>query len=363
MKKLNQKSTLELVVNELRAECAAGTWPVKLPGARVLANRLGVSPPTVLKALSVLEGEAVLERPGERKAYRVRKDWVLEHDAKTSKKKKSVLILTHMEIGDLVDTTRSIIEILKSKLIRKGWEVTTQVVDFVHVKAVQKSWDTVIEADPDTPMIVVYGRPVIADWALKQGVKVFFLGGVKDGRKVPSIAVRSSRLAEQAMDILTKLGHSKFVLPLNDRPEAFKVPFREITKNAIESMGATYHASYHNPETPYFMADVIKNMMKGYIQTRLPTAFVFLDWKELVSAHCCLALAGYRVPEDVSLILLNDQAEAEWFEPVLTRFKFPLESMANKICKWLETGQKSVDEMHVDATFVQGHSVAPPRKD
>lgn len=363
MRKLTQKSTLELVVNELRNECALGTWPVKLAGARVLANRLGVSPPTVLKALSVLEAEGVLERPGERKAYRVREDWIRETNVKTVKKRKSVLILSHMPVGEMVDTTRSILEILHSKLIRKGWEVSVQVVDFVHVKTVQKSWDTLIEADPDTPMVVVYGRPVIAEWAEKRGIKIFFLGGVKDGRSIPSVSVMSYRLAEKAMDILTKMGHSKIVLPLNDRAESFKEPIREVTRRAVESAGASYHASYHNPESPYFMADVIKNMMNGYIQSRMPTAFVFLDWKELVAAHCCLAHAGYRVPEDISLILLNDQAEAEWFEPVLTRFKFPLEAMVNKISKWLETGQKDVDEQHVDAAFIQGLSVASPRKD
>ncbi|GAA5495534.1 hypothetical protein Rhal01_01712 [Rubritalea halochordaticola] len=362
MKRLPQQSTFELVMESLRGECARGGWNDKLPGARVLAGRLGVSPPTVLKALGHLEQEGVLERPGERKAYRVKPQWVQKQGVKVSKAKKSVLILSHMEISELVDTTRTILERIKYKLVQKGWEVRTQVVNFVHVKTVQKSWDTLIQADENTPVLAVYGRPAIADWAKKNNIKILFLGGTKEGRQVTSVSVSSPDLAEQALSLLVEKGHSKIVLPLNDRAEGFKEKIKQVTRTAVESAGSVYLESYHNPESPYFMPDVIRGMVQSMIKNHLPTAFVFLDWKELVAAHCCLAQAGLRVPQDVSMVLLNDQPEAEWFDPPLDRFRFPSEEMVNQVCKWLEKGKLDSDVNFVPAKYVAGKTVAVPRE-
>ncbi|MBK1829298.1 substrate-binding domain-containing protein [Verrucomicrobiaceae bacterium R5-34] len=361
MKRIQIQSPLEYVVEELRNACQGGDWKDKLPGARILAKRLGVSAPTVLKALNQLVKEGVLEHPGPRKAFHITTAGSPNKPRPPRKKPKTIIILTHQNINELVASTRSILELLTTKLIAKGWHVRKVVVNFIHAKRPHRSWDNVIAAEKGTPIVAVYGRPLIAKWALERGLKILFFGGERGTHEVPVIGVKSHRLAKQAMNLLTEAGHSKIVLPLNDRPDLFKKRLSEITREAIESMGAQYHALYHNPESPYFAKDVISGLMQRLIPDQLPTAMVFLDWKELITAHCYLAQHGVRVPEEVSLILLNNQVEAEWFEPGLCRFEFPQATMAQAVIQWLETGQAMDQTIDIPATYLRGKTIAPPR--
>ncbi|GAA5497532.1 HTH-type transcriptional repressor PurR [Rubritalea halochordaticola] len=362
MKKLPIHSTLELIMDALRDECAHGTWRDKLPGARVLAQHLGTSAPTVQKALARLAQEGVLVKPGPRRAYQISPDW--QHKGRQSKRssQKTLLILTHMEADEIPDSSRHTLQLIKSRMLQKGWQVHSQVINFVHVKTPQKAWDQSIQADENTVILTLFGRPAIAEWAARHGHKIIFLGGIVDNIKVPLVAVNVSNLAQRAMDLLVSQGHSKIVLPLNDRTDSFKEKLRLITRQAVESAGGVYSQAYHNPESPYFMPEVVKGMVQTMTKGSLPTAIVCIDWKEMLAVQSCLCQAGLRIPQDVSLVLLFDQPDVEWYEPPLTRFRSPSEGLATAVCNYLLKGLQDDSTISVPAEFIPGKSIAPARK-
>lgn len=362
MKRIAKTSAADLAAEALREEIAGGQWDERLPGARALAVRLGVSPPTVAAALCKLANEGLLEHGGARRAYRpvVSKGKSGRRTAALTRKR--LLILTHEEISQLVEVSRRLIERLRDEMASKGWDVNYQVVDFLHVKRPQRAWNRSIQVDEGTSVIALYGRPALAEWASRRGMRMFFLGGNTGGFPISMVAVKSSRMAQIALARLTALGHRKIVIPLCDRAEPFKISIREATREALESVGRPYLNAYHNPESDYLKPDVTWRIVESSFAANPPTAFVFLDWKELVTAHCYLTKIGLRVPEDVSLVLLSDQMEAEWFQPKLTRFRFPIRRLVSSMVRWLEDDDAEVRHLSLSAELIEGATIAKARR-
>ncbi|OYV05249.1 MAG: hypothetical protein CFE26_12590, partial [Verrucomicrobiales bacterium VVV1] len=361
MERIKKASAVDLAAIALRKEIASGQWIDRLPGSRVLAKRLGVSPPTVAAALTQLAEEGLLEGGGQRRAF-----WLVGRARASSRKTveagpKRLLILTHEELGQLVEVSRRLIEKLRDQMAARGWVVEYQVLDFLHVKHPQRSWDRSIHVDPGTRVIALYGRTPLAEWAFRRKVRMLFVGGNPGSFPIPLVAVKSSVMAEIALAKLTALGHWRIVMPLCDRAAPFKSAMRAATRHAIEATGQSYIQSYHNPESAYLKPDITWRIIESAFASNPPTALVLLDWKELVTAHCFLSKMGLKIPEDVSVIILSDQIEADWFQPKLTRFRIPVRRLLKSVVRWLESGDNDSPHTMLPSDFIEAATVAPPK--
>ena len=362
MKPIALTSKVDAAAAALREEIANGRWEERLPGARVLAEHLKVSPPTMAAALARLVTEGLISSSGERRSFRVVSQNRRKKQTVPEPSRKRLLILTHEVQDQLTETSRNILQRLREQMAARQWKVESQVVDFLHVKNPQRAWNQSIQVDSGTSVIALYGSFALAQWAIRSKVRIFFLGGVTNGLPVPMAAVRSSTMAEAALAKLTGLGHWRIVLPLCDRAESFNQRIREVTKTAIEATGKPYIRNYHNPETDYLKPDVTWRIVESAFALDPPTAFVLLDWKELVTVHCFISRRGLRVPEDVSLVLLNDQMEAAWFHPGLARFRFPEKRLVQAMVRWLEEGDDGGNlSISPPADFIEGGTIAPAK--
>lgn len=359
MKRIVRTSVADEAARMLKAELSAGRWTGRLPGTRVLAELCGISQPTMAGVLSRLADEGWIERSGDRRAYRTT-GRTGEVPAGGTEGNGPVVILTHVEPGDLPDTTRKVIDELRALLSRRGRVVEFRVVDFVHCKRPHKSWDHSIPADPATPVIAVFGRPVLAEWAGKSGARMLFLGGVGGEHGIPMVGLRSATMVDEAFARLIALGHRRIVMPLCERIGTFSSALKEVVKRRLEDAGIAYVPAYHTPESDYLTPEVTRAIMTSVFARKEPTALVFLDWKELVAASCWLWERGLRVPEDVSVLLLNDQTEAEWYAPKLARFRFPVRRMARMLLSWVEGRPVDPGAPPLRADFEEGDSLAPP---
>ncbi|BCU76334.1 substrate-binding domain-containing protein [Luteolibacter sp. LG18] len=362
MSVIKRVGAVEAAALALRDMVAAGKWTDRLPGTRVLAGLLGVSQPTVQLALIELAKDGVLESAGERKAYRV-KERGAKAAADATPKTRRVILLTHQAIERTAESGRQTFETLQRLLSTAGWQVEFRVVDFLHARTPHRSWDNLIGAEPGEPVVALFGRPCLAEWALKRGVRMVFLGGVTDGYEVPVVAVKSAHLLSEAYRKLIALGHKRIVTPLCDRPQSYLDTMKETAKAELEAAGFAYSPAYHTPESDYLRPDVTWSILETLFKRERPTALVLLDWRELVTVTCFLMRIGLRVPEDVSVVLLNDQVNAEWFQPDLARFKFPIARMARRLKAWVEEKWEPEDmRMGVAAEWVPGESIAAPPK-
>ena len=359
MARIERKTAAEMAADAIKAEIASGRWAGRLPGSRVLASETGVSQPTVAAALALLVEEGWLESGGDRRAFRVIPRPTAGPVTSAAKQRRAVVV-THADIGGLPHTARQVIEAAREKLNRRGWAVEIVTFDFLHAKRPHQSWDHLLPIDPDVPVIAVFGRPPIGEWALKHGVRMMFLGGLVGDLKIPMVGVKSAWLAAEAMKRLTDLGHRRIVMPLCDRPPSFAASLKDAVKAGLERVGVSYVASYHTPESPYQRPEVVWNMVESGMDRAVPTGIILLDWKELVTVSCLLTKRGLRVPEDVSLILLNEQTEADWFVPKLTCFRFPVMRLASLLTRWIEGQTLDDSGCHLSADFEAGESIATP---
>lgn len=343
----------------LKAELSAGRWTGRLPGTRVLATLCGISQPTMAGVLARLAEEGWIEKSGDRRAYRATGragEAVVDRTEGIG----PVVVLTHVEPGNLPDSTRKVIDELRTLLARRNRPVEFRVVDFVHCKRPQKSWDHAIPSHPSVPVIAVFGRPVLAEWARRSGSRMLFLGGVRGDSCVPMIGLRSAMMVDEAFARLIALGHHRIVMPLCERVDTFRSTLKAVVKARLEEAGVAYVPAYHTPESDYLTPEVTRAIMGSIFSRRAPTALVFLDWKELIAASCWLWQQGLRVPEDVSILLLNDQTDADWFAPKLARFRFPVKRMARILSSWV-SGRQVPDLPPLKADFEPGDSLASPK--
>lgn len=360
MARIERKTAAEMAAEAIKVEISAGRWTGRLPGSRVLALETGVSQPTVAAALARLVEAGWLEHAGDRKAFRiVLRDRLAPAAGAVGKRR--LIFATHLELAELPDTTRKVIDATRRRIAELGWTVEFRTIDFVHAKSPHRSWDDLLPVDPSVSIIAVFGRPVIAEWAERRGVRMAFLGGVSQGHSLPMIAVKSSLMVDEALERLIALGHRRIVLPLCERQPSFAEAIKAVVNQRLEAAGVTYVASYHTPESDYITPEVTWRMMEAAFARTAPTALIFLDWKELVTASCLLAKLGVRIPDDVSVVLLNEQMEASWFIPTLACIRFPTKRLADAVVAWVEGKPLTLAQQYPRADFEPGESLAAPR--
>jgi hypothetical protein len=155
MRALEKRTAVEMATDALREELWAGHWDDRIPGTRVLAARMRVSAQTVAAALNRLAGEGLLTTGGPRRAYRVIGNPGPSPQRPRGAERKELLILVHVEFGQLVEGSRRLLEMLMRRMVERGWLVRHQVVDFLHVKRPQSAWDRRILVEEGTKVVAV----------------------------------------------------------------------------------------------------------------------------------------------------------------------------------------------------------------
>ncbi|MCP5532037.1 MAG: substrate-binding domain-containing protein [Akkermansiaceae bacterium] len=356
MGQIERKTAAEIAADAIQAELQAGRWTGTLPGTRILSLELGVSAPTISVALGILEKQGLLARGGERKAYRIRTS--TSGPRETKKTNRMAAILTHANLGSLPHTTRRVIEETRTRLHRSGWRTEIRTFDFLHAKRPHRSWDKLVPTDQEVPLIAVFGRPAIAEWAEARGRRMIFLGGVTGNSSIPTVGVKSSFMVDEAMRRLTQLGHRRIVMPLCDRAPVFTDSLKDAMRGRLEDAGVAFVPNYHAPESEYLQPEVTWSMMESAFRLHPPTAIITLDWKEMVTVGCFLASRDLKVPRDVSLVVLNEQLEAEWFVPKLACFRFPTSRLAKALSNWVTGKELTIDSTKLRADFDEGESIA-----
>ena len=105
---------------------------------------------------------------------------------------KKAILITHDDLGNLSATSRHVIEEFRNRSAKSKWTIEHRIVDFLHTRKSFLSLDFALDAPPGTPMIALYGRPALAEWALARHVPMMFLGGSLNDLPVGMTGVRSS---------------------------------------------------------------------------------------------------------------------------------------------------------------------------
>lgn len=360
MKPVERTGVLEQVLRSLNLELQSGAWDQKVPGSRTLAAKLQVSQPTVAEALKRLANKGQLEGGGERRAYRVAKPReTASAPVAALLSARHLIIITQHAVASLQDRERDCVLALQDQMTRKGWDVDFKVLDSFHTIHPRLAWDAILEPREGTLIVAVQGRPALAEWAIRRSIPILFFGGVGSPHPIPVVGINAVAMTREAVRQLVSLGHSHITLPLLDRSPAFAKKISEALQDELKAAGIAYFQSYHTPTRDYTGPAVIELLMDELIKTRRPSAWMFFDINEMITAFSVLAKHRMRVPQDASLILLGDSPEAGWFAPTIAKFRFPIKVSLGRIIRWLESGGAGLFRLQSRALFEPGNSIGP----
>ena len=185
---------------------------------------------------------------------------------------------------------------------------------------------------------MILSTPRLNDAALKALENVdtptVMMGSIA-GSKLPFVDVDNTKAAEKAVSYLIGLGHRKIACISNAPPEYTAAPERVMGfKNVLTQMDIPINEDLiryadFDPESGYeCMTSLLKTGKK------FTAVFVASD-NVAIGAKSALREAGWRIPEDVSLIGFDDIPWAKYSDPPLTTIKLPADSLAQSACTLL----------------------------
>jgi len=185
---------------------------------------------------------------------------------------------------------------------------------------------------------MILSTPRLNDDALKSLENVdtptVMMGSIADS-KLPFVDVDNTKAAERATSYLVGLGHRDIACISNAPPEYTAAPERVMGfKNVLSQMDIPINEDLiryadFDPESGY-------ECMQSLMQTgeKFTAVFVASD-NVAIGAKSALREAGWRIPDDISLIGFDDIPWAKYSDPPLTTVKLPAESLAQSACTLL----------------------------
>lgn len=151
--------------------------------------------------------------------------------------------------------------------------------------------------------------------------RVVVMDGWSETCDFPSIAINNEAISQAAVSLLAKCGHKKIgYIRAMHRIQNFQE--REIGfRNALHYLGISF--------CPEYMVDVPVSMedacvcMRNYLakHTDYPTAFIAENDFIAIGASRGIAQAGLRIPDDISIIGIDDTEYGRMEKPPLTTFQ------------------------------------------
>ena len=357
MNKHTMKSGAEQVADMIESHIVRGLWTEQLPGVKSLACELDVNHKTVAKALEILEGRGRLAPAAGRRARRVLsgRQRVLSNESKSTKR----LLILHpriddSEVNDYVPY-QWIWQRLAGKAVVKG-------VAAVHHKKVRIFLDQLIALHA-ADALLMYNLPLAWTEAGLQRLPCYFAGGtLPKGREVSYFAHSTINTLKGIFETLGKLGHRQVFLPR----QLFGMGIRE----RILSLTNAQEWDLNLPKVPDDFCVHVHGedpatwmqMWKHQFLKLMPTAVVVTDICHLLSFYGFCQSRGIRIPEDVSVAVMDFSQDACWLTPAPAMCHFPRKEGTRHFEAWIKHGLKSVGSELVSLQLSLGGSLGPARE-
>ena len=355
MKPLRLISITEQVAAHLTEEITRGSLVGEMPGAKKLANQLGVNHKTIDAAAVLLENQGLLESQG------VGKPRLIITPDEAARSAMHVAILTYEP--ESAQGSKIITE-LRHSLSNAGHTCT------LSEKSQQElGWDVgkiarLVKKTKADAWIVQAGSREILEWFSQQPFPSLALYGRFLDIPVAAAGVMKVPAVIDALDQLTAYGHSRIVM-LSRESDRLPIPgyAQKVFLEQLEARGIQAGA-YNLPDwecTP----EGLRKILDSLFQLTPPTALFITDVLLLFPAYAHLLRHGITAPEQVSLICSDERPEYTWCKPAIAHIRWDQYKIVRRILEWADKtsrGKEDLSQIFVDAEFFAGGSIGPAPK-
>jgi DNA-binding LacI/PurR family transcriptional regulator len=372
MSRLRRLTVIDQAEIELRELIRQGRWKGRLPGYQVLADVLGVSVPTIGRAVSRLVQSGILVSRGQRKAFDIAPGAAAMAAAPAAARAPSragqappgnyLLVLGPVAMDQLDSWSRQFVTDAIRQLAREGWRCDYEPLDYLGAERPSLRWDRLLERHPATHLVVFRGNPVIADWALARGLKVLFIGGSVRNTGVSRLGYNIWEVAAEAVRRAVEMGHRRVLLPLFDVPPKAKTnlpaaigPHLGLTPEQVLERGMVMLLGCDDP------ARRLRALGQQFKRVQ-PTFILCVFFRDYLQVTTYLRSVGVGIPEDVSVAVCGRDALMPYLVPSPTHYDLRIEPVMRQIHIWLR-GRKPDEEAPskaIPGSFVKGATLAPP---
>lgn len=348
------KTQAEQVAGHLREELGKGRWTGTMPGRTKLVAALGVSGKLVEAALGILEAEGLLaaQGPRQRRLIRVPRDGI-----KTSSLRIGLLV------GDRPALNLNYLIHIRHGLEDMGHTVLDAPESLKECKSNLERIARMTEAMAADAWIVVAGSYPVVEWFAGRREPVFGMFGRRRGLPIAGAGPDKSEAVGEIVRRLAGLRHSRIVLMTRTgrrlpEPGATEVAYlTALRENRIEA------SAYHMPDWEDTM-EGFHTRMDQLFRVTPPTALILDEPLFYIAALHFLAVKGLRVPRDLSLICMDDDAVFEWCRPTVSRIGWEHTPLVKHTLSWannISNGKPDIRQLTVPTSFHEGGSVGPAR--
>ena len=349
------------VADLLREQIAAGLWREWLPGERRLTETLQVSRKTLRKALAHLRREGLLKAThgvGNRVATPSR--------PKTRFKPRMpvVMLLTPEPLERMRPHTSLWVNHLKTLLIEN--EARLEPIDgrkfFSHRPA--KALEKLIRQHPADCWLLANSSEASQAWFSTQSMPCVIAGSSHPGIDLPNIDLDHYAICYHAAGRLLAAGHRRIAL-LNERSGR---------AGDLESEGGFLTGIRRSPHADavpivvnheHASAHLCQSLGRLLGEKHPPTALLVSDAVGYLTVISYLAQRQLRVPQDISVVLRDDDPFLSFLVPAPSRYACSPNAYAKKILKpllqLLRGEPASPRSARIFPAYIKGETLSSPR--
>lgn len=352
MNYLTTNSIAEQVTAHLREGIRTGLWTNLMPGRDRLAKDLGVSPTTITRALTSLEREGLIVPQGTGQRRRI----VLEASAL----KPRALRIALMLFDSNYHTSSFMVELCH--LLEKAGHVpffsSKTLLDLG--QSPQKIIRHIQGTDADAWLLSSGSRDVLSAVAAL-GKPTFALFGRHVGLPVAGARPDKSQAVVTLTQSLIEMGHQR-ISYLCARQVRYprKAKILQHFLDELETAGIKT-GEYNYPDWKENQEGFFK-VLDSLFKATPPTALILDEAFLFHAAYHYVSQRGLKVPQDISLVCMDDNPDFAWCRPSVTHIRWDYHPIARCIVRWANHVAKGTTDHQQNLTkakLVAGGTIGP----
>ena len=354
MKTLTVLSAAEQVAEHLRAELLRGELSGMMPGVKPLVAELGVNHKTVKVALRILEDEGLLVNQGRGLQRRI----VLPEDHASPGLRVAILLYEQN------DQTLDYIIDSKNKLEAAGHTVFYASSHLTEITMNVRRLARMVGKNEADAWVVASGTSDVLEWFIQQKTPAFALFGRRRKLKIAGIGPDNIPALVEATRRLIELGHHRIVF----LDSLYKISEPGTIGSAfLDELSADgiIVGSYNMPGWEGGVGGLYAFLDSSF-QLSPPTAIIAGSSTTYFATLHFLLNRGIRVPQDLSLVCLDDDPYFKQCRPSVSHIRWSSRPVVNRIVRWanhVSQGKEDTRQTTIKAEFIEGGTIGPAPKE
>ncbi len=325
-----------------------------LPGMRALGKQYQVSRSTVERALEYLVELRFIHAPVHGKARQVH----LENVARSLQKDegsipKVLFLVASSDTVQITHTGRKIYTSARNLLAEEGIQL-----DYIVQPHSLSQLNSILTGLKPLGIIAYGTSALIVDEIIDAGYPVIGIGC--SSARIPRFNTDYSELILSAMQRAWAAGHQLVCCPLWNRKIDIQAQLSDQLSTHFAEVGKQFSATYHLPDIQGSSPVDYHQALDSLFAYTPPSCLIVGNFAQYLMATSYLSARNFRIPEDVSLIVLSADPYYDYISPSIAHFSIDLEECSAQVVLAMLSrmkGSEICDEVEVESIWNPGASL------